>query len=700
MEVPADRPELIAVPPERADVDACDVTVVIVNYNVCTFLEQALESVTRAGGGLDLEIIVVDNDSVDGSVEMVRTRFPQVKLIANDKNVGFAKANNAAIREARGRYLLILNPDTIVQEDTLDTLLRFMEGHPEAGMVGCRILNPDGTFARESRRSFPTPEIAFYKVSGLSRLFPRSRRFARYNLTYLPEDEVCQVDALSGSCMFVRREAMDHAFSDPESPGAGLFDEDFFMYGEDLDWCFRFSEAGWKIYYTPETQIIHFKGESTKKGEARYVRLFYGAMSSFVTKHFHTRYSRLFSGFLHVGIWLRAAQSLLSQWVQRARIPFLEFIGTMICFDAVALIRSVPSTYSFPTIFYAAVAPGYAITVVACILIAGGYRPRKIHRQRPAIQGAGMAFLVVALVSFFIKSIAFSRVVIVFGFVATAVFLLVARWIRRELAERRVGQRQAVMVGPAAAAERFKRMLLSHPAPALEIVGYVEPENPDHQGRAKVSTLPRLGRVDQLRDIVRLRHIDDIVFAAGHVSNQSMFSLMQDLIDLPIQFKILQSRQTQVLGKSFVGDLGLATPLVDAEAAVSLPRGGVERWLTQLAITSVAGLCYLLVGAPVSVVGRSAGWPSRLRTVAAGLPDLATRRRVLVGFDADDPFRPPEGWGIEAGVIKLASPERTSELSSEQLQNLYWRYAQSQSFGLDLRITLSYIRSANPAAAA
>lgn len=679
-----------------APVTTLDLTVVIVNYNVCTFLEQALESVFKAAGNLSLEVIVVDNDSVDGSAEMVRKRFPEVNLIVNAQNLGFGKANNVAIRIARGRFILVLNPDTIVQEDTFEAFIQFMDDHPDAGMVGCRILNSDGTFARESRRSFPTPKIAFYKVSGLSRLFPRSERFGRYNLTYLPQDQECEVDALSGSCMFVRHEAIylsrDQASGDCLD-GAGLFDEDFFMYGEDLDWCFRFGQAGWKVYYTPDTQIIHFKGESTKQGEARYVRLFYGAMNRFVEKHFETKYSWLFSTFLHLGIWVKAAQSLVLQLIRRARLPVLEFAVAMVCFDAVALVRSIPSTFSFPRIFYLAVAPTYAAIVVGCILLVGGYRHRKRNRQRPAWQGAGMAFLIVTTGSFFIKSIAFSRVVILFGFVSVLVFLSVLRWIRRELSERRVGQRQAVLVGPARAAERFRRMLMSHPSPPLEVVGYVELDIDPASAPVMFSTLPRLGRVDQLRDIVRLRHIDDIVFAAGHVTNQSMFALMQELFDLPIRFKILQSRETQVVGKDFVGELGLVAPLLDAEARVHLPRGRIVQRLTDVSISAAAGLILLFVAVPGFVMSPSARWLRRLWEVASGLPMLTVGRSSLVGFDDQALFRPPSGWRIQRGIVPVIPARRAGELTPDQLQGLYWRYAQNQSFGLDVRIVMSFIRS-------
>jgi len=695
-----------------------DVSVIIVNYNVCRYLEQALDSVFRAAAGLRIEVFVVDNDSVDGSVEMVRERFPQVHLIANERNLGFSKANNLAIAEAQGRYLLILNPDTIVQENTFEELIRFMDEHPDAGAAGCRILNPDGTFARESRRSFPSPSVAFAKIAGLSRLFPRSKLFGRYNLTYLPEDQVSQVDALSGSCMFIRHAAVYLSAEQFESlfpkrdmlranvkaadgrlkeevdrgVGSGMFDEDFFMYGEDLDWCFRIGRAGWKIYYTPSTQIIHFKGESTKRGELRYVRLFYGAMSHFVEKHFHSRYSRLFSALLHLGIWVRAAQSILNQWLGRARVPFIEWLLAFIAISGVALVRSVPSTFSFPPIFFLAVVPVYALSIVVCIGLLGGYRRRRRSMSKPAWQGTGVAFLAIATGSFFLKSVAYSRVVLLFGFLSALVVLLVVRWIRREFGERRIGQRQAVVVGPAFAAERFRGLLRSHPQPPLEVVGYVETDDAAGPARPKITTIPKLGRADQLRDIIRLRHIDDLVFAAGHVPNDRMFGIMRGLMDLPIQFKILQREQHQVIGKSFSSEVADVAPLVDAELELAIPRGWIDRRASEIAIALGALLAYVVLVIPGLIMSPKSGWLGRLRAIAGSVVTVVTGRRALVGYDAEATFIPPNEWGIPEGKVHVSSIHPGSRLSSELLQQVYWRYAQDQSFLLDLQIVIGFIR--------
>ncbi len=252
------------------------ISVIIVNFNVKIFLNQALDSIQKALSGISAEIFVVDNASRDGSVALVKENFPDVKLIENRSNAGFAKANNQAIKLAKGKYLVLINPDTLVQEDTFLLLLDFFKNCHDAGMVGCKILNPDGSLQLACRRSIPTPWIAFTKMVGLSRLFPKSHLFGKYNLTYQNPDQVSVVDAISGSFMMVRSKVIQEI---------GMLDEQFFMYGEDLDWCFRIRQAGWKIYYVPDTKIVHYKGASTQKAHLDTLLVFYRAMLQFVRKH-------------------------------------------------------------------------------------------------------------------------------------------------------------------------------------------------------------------------------------------------------------------------------------------------------------------------------------------------------------------------------------------------------------------------------
>ena len=270
-------------------------SVIIVNYKVKHYLEQCLRSVAEASRGIAVEVIVVDNASGDGSVEYLRKRFPDVTIIASEENLGFARANNLAIRNSRGQYVLLLNPDTIVAEETFRDFITFIDSTPDAGGCGAYMLHTDGSFAPESRRGLPTPFVAFCKMSGLASLFPKSRTFGRYYMRYLNENEVNRIEIMSGAFMFLRRDALDKA---------GLLDEDFFMYGEDIDLSYRILKAGYNNYFLP-SRILHYKGESTVKSSYRYVHTFYRAMELFFNKHY-AHYSILLSLPIKLAIWGRA----------------------------------------------------------------------------------------------------------------------------------------------------------------------------------------------------------------------------------------------------------------------------------------------------------------------------------------------------------------------------------------------------------
>lgn len=274
-------------------------SVVIVNYNVKELLEQCLISVFRAlektGSS---EVFVVDNNSSDGSVDFLRPLFPQVQFIANKDNIGYAKANNQAIRMAKGEYILLLNPDTLVGENVFDKVIAFMDAHPQAGCTGVKMIDSSGRFHIESKRSFPSPWNSLCKMFGLSRLFPKSKIFARYNLLYLDADSIHEVEVLCGAFMLFRKEVLDKV---------GLLDEAFFMYGEDIDISYRVLQSGYKNYYLPYS-ILHYKGESTKKDSFKYVQIFYGAMLIFFRKHY-PHYNFFFSFAIKSAIFFRAGIS-------------------------------------------------------------------------------------------------------------------------------------------------------------------------------------------------------------------------------------------------------------------------------------------------------------------------------------------------------------------------------------------------------
>lgn len=656
-----------------------DLSVIIVNYNVCEFLEQALRSVQQASRGLQVEVWVVDNNSVDDSVERVRTHYPEVHLIVNEANVGFGRANNQAIRQARGRYLLILNPDTIVREDTLWTLVRFLDDHPEAGAVGCQILNPDGTFAPESRRSFPTPEVAFYRITGLSRLFPRSRRFGRYNLTYLPIDQVAEVDALSGSCMMVRHAAL-YAANTGQGGGAGLFDEDFFMYGEDLDWCFRIQQAGWKIYYTPDTQIIHYKGESTKKGDLRYVRLFYGAMLLFTEKHFTGRYSRLMAWALRVGIIARAALTVGAATVHRFGAPLLDFALVYAAVTLVGLVRSVQIGSTLRPMFFVTVAPVYAFGAVAGIALLRGYRPPERLFSVPV--GALAGLLAAAALSFFVKSIAYSRLVVLAAFPVT-LFAMVLWRLHRQARAAGV-RRRALVVGPHKEAHRLQALLALQPQPPFELAGYVTPSKPRHAG--KPGTLPRLGGLHQLRDLVRLRRIDDVVFVPGSLPNHTIFSLIRQLQDLPVQFRMLAPGRPHVIGKATIDDFSMPA-LAETEV-----RGALRSAIDQRGFEVLLATAGLLLHPLIRLLAFHPFF-ARLAARTRQLPSVLWGRKALIGYDEQRTWRPPPEWNLKPGIFPITDLLVAPSEDPEALHHATWFYVSQQSAALDWDLLVRAVRN-------
>ncbi len=282
-------------------------TVVIVNYNVKYFVEQCLDSLRKSLEGIESEIYVVDNHSKDDSVRYLRNRYRYVNIIDSNHNLGFSRANNIAIRQSTGEYVLLLNPDTFVGEDTIREALDFMDSHPKSGGVGVMMYNTDGSRAMESRRGLPTPLTSLYKMLGLCGRFPKSRRFGKYYMSYLPWDSPQQIEIISGAFCLLRREALNKV---------GLLDEDFFMYGEDIDLSYRILKGGYENWYLP-LPMLHYKGESTKKSSFRYVHVFYQAMLIFFRKHYG-HMSFFITVPIKLAIYGRASIALVKMLLDRA----------------------------------------------------------------------------------------------------------------------------------------------------------------------------------------------------------------------------------------------------------------------------------------------------------------------------------------------------------------------------------------------
>lgn len=401
-------------------------SVIIVNYNVRFFLEQCLHSVQKAMSSLQGEIIVIDNASKDGSRSYLEPLFPDINFIWNAENTGFARANNQALQFAKGDFILFLNPDTIVPEDCFNKCLNFFERHPDAGAIGVRMLDGKGSFLPESKRSFPSPVISFYKLSGLTRLFPRSRIFGKYHLGYLDEHANHEVNVLAGAFMFIRKDV---------ALQIGGFDEQFFMYGEDIDLSYRIQKTihpvtgeHYKNYYLSETSILHFKGESTKKGSLNYVRMFYLAMSQFVQKHYSSSRAGMFHVLIRSAIWGRAFISLIRQFIQKTGIALTD--GVLICFMFWLSMEIWKESVKKDTIYDPLLVypsfTGFSLLFITISYYTGLYQKKFSFRDLWK-SGLSMLVILLAVYSLLPESIRFSRGIVILGSLMSLAGLFVWR---------------------------------------------------------------------------------------------------------------------------------------------------------------------------------------------------------------------------------------------------------------------------------
>ncbi len=368
---------------------------------------------------IDAEVIVIDNNSTDDSVPYLQSQFPWVRFIENRVNRGFARANNQALPFASGKYILFLNPDTLLPEDCLQQCIQFLENNKDGGALGVRMIDGSGRFLRESKRAFPSPLTSLFKLSGLSSLFPKSKIFSRYHLGHLPENGNHQVDVLAGAFMMTRQEVITRV---------GCFDEKFFMYGEDVDLSYRIQQSGWKNYYFSGTSIIHFKGESTKKGSLNYVRMFYQAMRLFVQKHYGSGQAKFFKVFINIAILLRAGVSAFSRFIKWMGLPLADIILTL---TSIVMVARIWETFVKPGIEYrqdvmVIVLPLFTLTFI----LAGGIAGLYDKWYRPGRAWIAMLIATIfnlAVYSLFKEDYRFSRGIILFGGILASVSIIVFR---------------------------------------------------------------------------------------------------------------------------------------------------------------------------------------------------------------------------------------------------------------------------------
>lgn len=639
-------------------------SVVIVNYNVEYFLEQCLRSVFNALKNVEGEVWVVDNNSVDGSVQMVKDKFPQAKLIENKKNTGFSYANNQAIRESSGKYVLLLNPDTLVEEDTFEKCVAFMDAHADAGGLGVKMIDGRGIFLPESKRGLPTPEVAFYKVFGLSALFPKSKKFGRYHLGFLDKEKTHEVDVLSGAFMLMRKETLDKV---------GLLDEEFFMYGEDIDLSYRIQKGGYKNYYFPETRIIHYKGESTKKGSVNYVFVFYKAMVIFARKHFSQKNAKLFSMLINFAIYLRAGLALVRRLVVNLALPLFDAI---ILFGGMYVLKSYwENNHSYieggnyPAFFMFAVVPSYILFWLAGVYYSGGYdKPVNLGRiVRGIIAGTVFILVVYALLS---EEYRFSRALILLG-AAWAVFSLVAtrivmHAIKYNTFDFDLSRRKRIVA--VASEDEGERVLtfLKQTGVQSQFIKLVSP----------TEVMPAndnyLGTINQLEDIIRIYGINEVIFCARDISAQGIISYMSDVRNNEIEFKIAPPESMFIIGSNSINARGdLYTIDINSIAKPSNRRS--KRLFDVFVATGI------LILFPILVFTKG-------RRLLPFIPTVMVGQKSWVGYNrkvetADLPKLKP-------APINPANAYKGIELNDVTLRNLNTLYAKDYRWANDLNLVV------------
>jgi O-antigen biosynthesis protein len=622
-------------------------TIVIVNYNVKYFLEQCLHAAQKAASKVSSEIIVVDNDSVDGSCQMVTEKFPELQLISNKENLGFSKANNQAIRIAKGEYILLLNPDTVVEEDSFLKIVDFMDKTPDAGGLGVKMIDGKGHFLPESKRGLPTPEVAFWKMFGFSRLFPHSKRFGRYHLGYLSNDQIHEVEVLAGAFMLLRRETLDKV---------GLLDEDYFMYGEDIDLSYRITLGGYKNYYFPETTIIHYKGESTKKGSVNYVKVFYNAMIIFAGKHFSKGNARRYSILINLAIYLKAFLSLSAQFIKAVFLPLFDalliYLGFAILLPNWEDYKYIRGYYP-PEYLHVAV-PIYILIWISCIWVNGGYR----KNIRFARIFKGLAWGVLSILVFYSlvdESLRYSRALLLMGsawaFAALPSYRYILSRLRVMGLDLELGkQKRIAIVAAESEAQRISELIVSSDL-NIETVGYVSPDELAHHQFY-------LGNIHQLPEIIRINKIDELIFSSEDIPSQAIIRIMLDLTGLNIDYKIAPPESLSIIGSNSIstsGDLYVVNI-----NSIAKENNRQNKRAFDLALSMV-----ILILSPVLTA-----FVDSIPVFFRNLFDVMTGRKSWVGYSSGNQNHLPT---LKKGILSPASlyPKNIPDKKKDDLNIVY-----------------------------
>lgn len=624
-----------------------DISIVIVNYNVQDFLFQAVESIYKSETKLIYEIIIVDNNSSDNSVNLIKEKFPNVILVESDKNLGFSKANNLGFNLAKGKYLLILNPDTVISNDTLQIMYDYLECTPEVGVAGCKVLNHDGSFQLACRRGSPSPWAAFCKLFGLQSLFPNLKLFSGYNLTYLDENKSYYIDALIGAFMFARKEVIDKI---------GGFDEDYFMYGEDLDLCYQIKKIGYKVAYYPKTTIIHFKGESAKRSDINEIKHFYEAMQIYSRKNLNT--SLLFLFFLKIGIKFRELITL----IKNNKNYFYYIIIDLIIINTSLLVATYlrkGSFLAFPPYAYPIVFIFLSLINFLSMFLSGEY-----FESRPTVRksfvGLLSTFFVLTVLTYFFRDFAFSRGILILTIGIAGILLIISRMIIAKLINKKPYKYKTIVF--LNGVFDIKNIEKLQNDKNTEIIGFVGSYNP------KFSSIKYLGDDAYLPKLIQEYNVNEVVQFSKNNLNLSAVNIFKNKNNEIVSFNSVSSIE-DLKTERLIHNISDKPDI--KKYKLSLPRYKLVKRLIDI-IFGVFAIPFVLFASNIK---------------RKNIIYLLKGNISLIGCHKINDL--PESGKI--GIIGMADLEETENISEDSIKKLNQFYVSNYSISLDLDILLNYI---------
>ena len=635
------------------------ISIIIVNYNVKYFLEQCLCAVKKATSNIEAEIFVVDNNSSDESISYLQPRFPFVQFIHNKENIGFAKANNQVLERCKGEYILYLNPDTIVPEDCFEKCFEFFKMTADCGAIGVKMIDGSGTFLPESKRGFPSPIASFFKLTGLAELFPRSPFFNQYSLGYLNPFKNHRVDVLAGAYLMARSSII-HSING--------FDEAFFMYGEDIDLSYRIQQSGFNNYYLADSTILHFKGESTKKGSLNYVKMFYSAMSIFVHKHYSGNKAHIFSLFIHTAIVLRAGISILKSFVVKVGMPLLDaliifFTLWFVKNEWTAIVRNgLEFTLdNFPMTFFS-----FTVIFLVTGAVSGMYdKPDK--PLKTFLASTSGIVLMIAAYALFPDRLRFSRSVVVLGGFVAAAAITIFRWILLKInwiepSDEEYKFQQTAIVGTI---EEYKRVysIFNHAGIEERIIGRISVDENNKNS---------IGDIKEIKELLNKLNIKELIFCEGKLSNYLIIQLVQTL-PRSINYRFIGNDSDSIVGSDSKATSG---ETLAAEGFYRINEAYNKRMKR---VVDIFFSIYLLITFPLQIL-----FVKGIGSMVKNCIKVLSNKFTWVGYTIKEIKLPTLKKSI---ITCYGLPVRTVHpLNKEALHHLNLQYAKNYDFWIDIKI--------------